>query len=403
MLELYQGLSENDIYNGLWMLRSSNPLIKAMLSYDSFGIYSRAQDVAAEILKSNGNKTLPGTEESDAKVETKLEAKVEAKVEVKIENPVLKDEADDGKAKAEEGKVKVEEGKVKAEEIKVKIEEGKDIPTSYILDSSEIELLEKEWLKCARNLNQWDVLQNFSQNVGNVPVLIEADFRLGEWKQMRDHLPHHPHIDSGQYKLFSAYYAMYDYYNQNMKHRLATSAQPPPPVSFNEAHDLLDQAYNVTIKEWNNLPPNPSYAHLLLLDRFQKLVELNESSQLFREIITPAKGSNPKQPPDFKNIFTNWRERLPNKWDDFTIWSSLFAWRIHMFRFCVSMYSKQEFNLSTSTMNVFNCTDSQLCLLHDAPWTMIKLAGIARKQRSLVLSQVILNDTYSIEKMVFYI
>ena len=43
MLDLYSGLSEHDIFKGLWMLRTTNPTVKSALSWQAFGDDARAQ------------------------------------------------------------------------------------------------------------------------------------------------------------------------------------------------------------------------------------------------------------------------------------------------------------------------------------------------------------------------
>ena len=34
---------------------------------------------------------------------------------------------------------------------------------------------------------------------------------------------------------------------------------------------------------------------------------------------------------DVKGVVSTWRERLPNKWDDITVWTDLLSWRQHVF------------------------------------------------------------------------
>jgi transformation/transcription domain-associated protein len=69
-------------------------------------------------------------------------------------------------------------------------------------------------------------------------------------------------------------------------------------------------------------------AHIPILQCFQQIVELKESSQIIKDI----NGSNKHQSiPDIKTTLTTWRERLPNKWDDLLVWNDLLAWRQHVF------------------------------------------------------------------------
>lgn len=146
------------------------------------------------------------------------------------------------------------------------------------------------------------------------------------------------------------------------------------------------------------LPYTLSSSHIPLLDRFHKLVELSEATSMLRDLVNAlhaAKSGGGKAVPDIKILLTNWRERLPNKFEDFSLWGSLFSWRMHVFRFAVSLYSKQDI----SPISIFNSVDPQVHLLHDSAWTLVKLASVARKQKLGIQAQSILNETYSFDRI----
>lgn len=176
MLDLYYHLSEFDIFNGIWTLRTSNNLIKAMLAFNSFGYFSRSQDAASEMLRSYG---------------------IVPPITIKEETP-------------ESGSTIKEEAR--PEEIKVE--------ETVTLDASEVALVENEWTRASKQLGQWDVQQSLSQATGNISTLVEADFRLGDWKQLREHLQLYPLTDSGQHKLYACYVSTFEYYAANFKQRL---------------------------------------------------------------------------------------------------------------------------------------------------------------------------------------
>ncbi len=52
--------------------------------------------------------------------------------------------------------------------------------------------------------------------------------------------------------------------------------------------------------------------------------------------------------PEVKNTITAWRERLPNKWDDITVWYELLTWRNCVFK--MLMDSNQNFQVGRGEM-----------------------------------------------------
>ena len=61
-----------------------------------------------------------------------------------------------------------------------------------------------------------------------------------------------------------------------------------------------------------------------------------------------------------------WRHRLPNDYEDLTVWDDVFTWRSHMFNAITSNFKWSD--------------PGTLATLHDQPWTAIRLATTARKQ-----------------------
>ena len=105
-----------------------------------------------------------------------------------------------------------------------------------------------------------------------------------------------------------------------------------------------------------------SQSHVGLLQLFQQFVELQESTHVLAGVVPPqtnglcacrlrtiatkvaaARMANkmrrlcirtgPAQQliTDVKGVVSTWRERLPNKWDDITVWTDLLSWRQHVF------------------------------------------------------------------------
>ena len=87
------------------------------------------------------------------------------------------------------------------------------------------------------------------------------------------------------------------------------------------------------------------------------LVECREATSIIMKI---TKSNQSDNVPDLKSTLSTWRERLPNKWEDMTVWDDLLSWRGHTFDFIMKNFHQEE---------------ALRHQLHDAPWTVIKLAS----------------------------
>ncbi len=135
------------------------------------------------------------------------------------------------------------------------------------------------------------------------------------------------------------------------------------------------------IREWQSLPLEISEAHVPLLHNCQRLVEVREALKIVRKIAQSKKVSSV---PDLKSVLSTWRERLPNKFDDTTAWSDIMRWRDHTFKYITRSFTPE---------------DALRHQLHDAPWTVIKLAHIARRHGLQRVSLTVLNRLSSYRQM----
>jgi hypothetical protein len=46
---------------------------------------------------------------------------------------------------------------------------------------AETMMWEEEWVRCAKNLNQWEVLKEFAGQIGNPELQLDAAWRIGDW------------------------------------------------------------------------------------------------------------------------------------------------------------------------------------------------------------------------------
>jgi transformation/transcription domain-associated protein len=132
------------------------------------------------------------------------------------------------------------------------------------------------------------------------------------------------------------------------------------------------------------LPPlaTRGEAHVGLLSLFHRLVELRESGQIMMEVSSHTRA---RTFPDLKNILATWRERTPNKWDPLNVFDDLFTWRGHVFAAVTSNFAWSD--------------ASSLAALHDKPWTVIKMATVARQQNVKDVSLTSLSKLYATNVM----
>ena len=192
----------------------------------------------------------------------------------------------------------------------------------------------------------------------------------------------------------------------------------------------------LALHRWAALPPLRAgdNAHRSLLQLFHRLIEVHESGQIMVDVAGHARQ---RSYPNFKGIVQTWRDRLPNAWDAVAEWDDVLGWRAHVFstisrafawgkRDEVVRLTQPPVRLSICSLNqsplqrarapaharniravrylrdLICLTDSSLplppnfffhtwhectphspevSLLHDAPWTAVRLAHVARKQR----------------------
>ena len=92
-----------------------------------------------------------------------------------------------------------------------------------------------------------------------------------------------------------------------------------------------------------------------------------ESRQMLEIISKYQKAHHQPSPIQLKNYLHTWRDRLPNEWEGIPVWNDIVSWRNQLFAFVMQRVPSSLVHSSP--------------LLHDTPWTTIKLAQIARKHQ----------------------
>ncbi|OWZ21835.1 Phosphatidylinositol kinase [Phytophthora megakarya] len=234
----------------------------------------------------------------------------------------------------------------------------------------ELRLWEERWVGCAKQLCQWQLMNDFAKSTQNQELLLDCAWKRGDWASAKQLLLS-PSMQSSaelgcpQTRLQRLYISILDADKRSAIDTLAS------------------QTAELALHQWQGLPRILSRAHLPLMHLFHKFVEVKESIQMMEDIKSAS--SQHAALPNLKPSINTWRERLPNKWEPILLWDDILTWRSHMFQV---------------VKTTFAWSDAQvLACMHDSPWSVIKLAHTARKQRLPDVCLGALAKLYSVPAM----
>ncbi|KAJ0181684.1 hypothetical protein K1T71_002406 [Dendrolimus kikuchii] len=241
-------------------------------------------------------------------------------------------------------------------------------PSSYNMHK-ECTLWTQHWLKCAKELNQWDSLLDLGlTRSGRDPFLIlESSWRNPNWSTMKEALAE---VEYNCPKELAWLVNLYRGY-------LCICAGGEQQLSGVERH--AEAAAAQALREWRRLPRVVSHAHLPLLRAAQQLMELSEAAQIHTGLVH----SRPTSLHDMKAIVKTWRNRLPVVADPLSHWGAIFTWRQHHYQFIASHYDTQP----------DHTTNHSMLGVHASAQAIIHFAKIARKHN---LSGVCLDSLHRI-------
>ncbi|XP_046961593.1 transcription-associated protein 1 isoform X1 [Vanessa cardui] len=241
-------------------------------------------------------------------------------------------------------------------------------PSSYNMHK-ECTLWTQHWIKCAKELNQWDSLLELglTRNVRDPFLILESSWRNPNWPTMKDALAE---VEYNCPKELAWLVNLYRGY-------LCICAGGEQQLSGVERH--AEAAAAQCLREWRRLPRLVSHAHLPLLRAAQQLMELSEAAQIHTGLLH----SRPTSLHDMKAIVKTWRNRLPVVADPLSHWGAIFTWRQHHYQFIASHYDSQTDHASNHSM----------LGVHASAQAIIHFAKIARKHN---LSGVCLDSLHRI-------
>ncbi|CAG04456.1 unnamed protein product [Tetraodon nigroviridis] len=185
----------------------------------------------------------------------------------------------------------------------------------------EYQLWEDHWIRCSKELNQWEPLTEYAQSKGhsNPYLMLECAWRGFNWTSMKEALVQ---VELSCPKEMA--------WKVNM-HRGYLAICHPEEQQLNFIERLVEMASSLAIREWRRLPHIVSHVHTPLLQAAQQIIELQEAAQI-NAGLQPANLGRNTSLHDMKTVVKTWRNRLPIVSDDLSHWSSIFMWRQHHYQ-----------------------------------------------------------------------
>ncbi|KAL6949991.1 hypothetical protein ACO0QE_000660 [Hanseniaspora vineae] len=233
---------------------------------------------------------------------------------------------------------------------------------------SEYALWEDDWVLCAQQLQQWDILTELAKHEGFTDLLVECGWRVANWTTERSALEQSVKsimdVPTPRRQMFDAFLAL---------QKFAETKKGEQDV-----RKLCDEGIQLSLSKWASLPARFTSAHGGLLHMFQIYTEFMEAVVVYNSLGQTTAENLEGRAHEVKRVLQCWRERLPNNWDNLNIWNDLVTWRQHVFSNINDKYlpllpqiQKNNNNKSAST-NAYKG-------YHEIAWVINRFAHVARK------------------------
>ncbi|POS88032.1 Protein kinase-like (PK-like), partial [Erysiphe pulchra] len=192
-------------------------------------------------------------------------------------------------------------------------------------------LWEDHWVLCATKLQQWDILADFAKHENFQDLLLECAWRQIETWASAENREMLDNIIKGLMDAPTPRRAFFQAFMSLIK--LHNKIEPP-----SEFTKVCDEAIQLAIRKWHQLPKRTTSAHIPLLQYFQQLVELHDASAICQSLAQTNQANLDAKSTELKLLLGTWRDRLPNVWDDINAWQDLVTWRQHIFSLINTTY-----------------------------------------------------------------
>lgn len=278
----------------------------------------------------------------------------------------------------------------------------REFDNTYILKpgmKSENRVWEKHWIRCTKELNQWDSLLDYgsSKACTNPMLVLESAWRVPNWAMMKEALCL---VEDNCPAALMWRLHLYKGYNYICNHENVAALQ------------MVDESFHVAtsycIQSWKKLPHIITNAHIPLLQAAQQLLELNEAKSLHLALY----GVNRNGMHELRTILKAWPKRVPILLDDLSYWSDILTWRQHQYQTIVAHFESQAVNQAAANQVVMGHS-GPVCMAegpasvamqgaHFSAQGIISFGTVARKQGMLNVCLDAINRIHTIPSVPIY-
>jgi transformation/transcription domain-associated protein len=130
---------------------------------------------------------------------------------------------------------------------------------------TELQLWEDGVIRCAKHLNQWELLSEYAKATEQPALLMECAWKMSEWERLTDLFCKYSLPDEPGIRMLQTYAAIHD-------------------GKLSEAEARCNDGIQLALQLWCLLPSVECTAHTPLLQMFQQFQELQESAQMLMEL-----------------------------------------------------------------------------------------------------------------------
>lgn len=231
-------------------------------------------------------------------------------------------------------------------------------------------LWEDHWVLCAQKLQQWDILYEFAKHENFSDLLLESAWRnIENWsgqenmEQLSSVIKGVSDAPNPRRLFFHAFMSLLKFHDKT-----------ETAVDFNR---VCDEAIQLSIRKWHQLPKNITNAHIPILQSFQQLVELHDANVISSSLSQTTAANLDQKSSELKLLLGTWRDRLPNVWDDINAWQDLVNWRQHIFQ----LINRTYLALVPPSATNANVNSYAYRGYHETAWIINRFAHVARKHQ----------------------
>ena len=204
-------------------------------------------------------------------------------------------------------------------------------------DVREGRVWEESYVNCCKKLGQFDALEEYANAVQNTPLSLEMAIRVNDVPRIKEILS-----DGTIEEEFGL--------NRVLGQIQAKVTEIKLPVE-QTGKELTESLIMSIMHQWLTMPPTSDRSRVKMYNLMQQSLEIKQIENYLKSFNEPG----------VKNTLAQWRERLPNTWEDISVWNELFCWR--------KMVTTQVLkNFTTSFMGP-----------HETAWHIDKQSQIFRK------------------------